>query len=290
MPTFAMLAVLLAAPAPNDRSAPLVEVTPLEAPAEAAAPPESAPTPEPPPPAATSFPPPPPVTTPPPPDDRPPTASGRRAAPARPDRPIRWRVDLLGALGTTRIRDTAWRAYDDNRGAFQLSATVRADAPLGSGRVFLGGGATFRRFASYGRIHEVLTYNDVRVREPLAFARVAIRLVEGADIVAQAGGGVSIVDLTMGTTFVASQRTIAPLIDGLAGVNLYLPKRWLPRRGASRVTGGLELAAGYTWRKSVDVRPTLATDEDPIATQGTEFGDVAIRGFAWRLGVFVRFF
>ena len=73
-------------------------------------------------------------------------------------------------------------------------------------------------------------------------------------------------------------------------MNLYLPKRWLPRRGASRVTGGLELAAGYTWRKSVDVRPTLATDEDPIATQGTEFGDVAIRGFAWRLGVFVRFF
>lgn len=42
-------------------------------------------------------------------------------------------------------------------------------------------------------------------------------------------------------------------------------------------------------RSDLEVRPALTTEDDPIATSTTSFGTVSIRGFAWRLGLFLRF-
>jgi len=209
--------------------------------------------------------------------------------PKRPDRPIRWRVDIMASLGTGVFRDPAWRAFDSNRSALQGGLTVRADSRLGTSRLFLGGGAMVRAFSAAKGTPYDLFDTTLRVREPLVFARLSAVTVEGVDVFFQAGGGVSIVDLTWQSAVSTSQRSIVGMADGLAGVALYLPKRWLARRGASRVTGGLELGAGYTWRSDVNVRPRVDTDPDPIPTDSASLGDLALRGFAWRLGVFVRF-
>ena len=114
-------------------------------------------------------------------------------------------------------------------------------------------------------------------------------MVEGVDLFVQAGGGVSIVDFNVDSTQYAAQRALAGVVDGQGGAAIYLPKRWLRRRGASRVTGGLEFAAGYSWRSAIDVRPQISTDEDPIPTTGAPLGDLSLRGVQWRVGLFLRF-
>lgn len=286
MPTLAMIAVLLAAPAATDRSASTVEVEVAPLAPEGPAPP----------PGSVEEPAAEPLAPPPPPP--PPASSSRVVEPyespspvtrARPDRPLRWRVDLAGGIGTTLLRDTAWRAFDDHRNALQLSATIRADAPLAGGRVFLGGGATFRRFAGQGSVYSA-AYTEARVRDPIAFVRASIVAVEGIDVVLQAGGGPSVVTLYVDSdTQFAGQRRVVGMVDGLGGVALYLPKRWLPGRGAARATAGIELGVGYTWRGKVDVRPSLPVGEEPIGTTSASLGDVALRGVTWRFGLFVRF-
>ena len=125
--------------------------------------------------------------------------------PARPDRPIRWRVDIVADVGGTRLGDRAWRAFDDNRVALTSGVTLRADVRLGGGRVFLGGGASFRAFTSNSSLYET-TSTSARVREPLLFARLAVATVEGVDVFLHAGGGPSIVDLDVYSTRSASQR------------------------------------------------------------------------------------
>lgn len=280
MPTLALI-LLLTAPAPVDRSTPLVELEPSEAdPAPAiAAPPTTtdgsigAP-PAPTQPIVALDPTPLPVPPPPP--------------PTRPDRPIRWRVDIVANIGGTVLGDRAWRAFDDNRHALQPGLSLRADARVGGGKLFLGGGASYRSFGGGGSLYED-PWTYARVREPLLFARLAVAAIEGVDIFAQLGGGPSIVDLEFSSTQYATQRSVAAMVDGQGGLAVYLPKRWLRRRGASRVTGGIELAAGYTWRSPVDVRPKVDTQTDPIPIRGAALGDLSLRGFVWRLGVFVRF-
>lgn len=284
MPMLATILILLAAPAAVDRSTTFTEVeatpatpTPMSVRSADSSPatPEANPREEAPP----AQPPiaivPTPLPVPPPP-------------PAPPARPIRWRVDIVASSGGTRIGDPGWRAFDDNRHVWQPTLTLRADARVGGSRVFLGGGASFRSFGGGGSLYQS-TWSNASIREPLLFARLAVVAVEGVDVFVHAGGGPSVVDLSFSSNQFASQRSVAGMVDGQGGVALYLPKRWLRRRGASRVTGGLELAAGYTWRSPIDVRPQLSTVEDPIPSESASLGDLSLRGFAWRVGVFVRF-
>ena len=289
MPTFTLFVLsLFAAPATTDREVAPVEIgAPTEAPAETSPQPQPQPAPAPAnDPTEFSVAPPgvPAAARAPPPDLPPPPAP----TPKPPDRPIRWRVDIVLSLGTGVLRDPAWRAFDSDRSVLQGGLTVRADSRLGNSRLFLGGGAMVRAFSAKGNPYGLFD-TTLRVREPIVFARLSAVTVEGVDVFVQAGGGVSIVDLTWQSAASTSQRSIVGVADGLAGVALYLPKRWLARRGASRVTGGLELGAGYTWRSNVNVRPRVDTEPDPIMTESASLGDLSLRGFAWRLGLFVRF-
>lgn len=205
-----------------------------------------------------------------------------------PDRPIRWRIDVVGSFGGTVIRDPAWRAFDNDRTALPVGGTIRGDTRLGKGRVFLGGGLTYSRFRGLGDPYQSIS-TRLLVREPLGFVRMSVVALEGLDVFAQAGGGVSIVDVDIESNETTSQRSFLPVAEGLGGVAVYLPKRWLSRRGASRVTAGLEFGAGYTWRGDLDVRPRVNVEEEPIDTRSVSLGDVALRGVTWRLGLFIRF-
>lgn len=273
MPNLVTLILLLIAPAPVDRDTALSEVeAPAPATPEPTADEQASRAPIPPPRLAVD---PTPMPAPPPP-------------PAPPARPIRWRVDLVADIGGTVLGDRAWRAFDDNHHTMLTGLSKRSDARLGRSRIFLGGGVAVRSLGSRGNLYDN-PWTRARVREPLLFARLSGVVVEGLDLFVQVGGGPSVVDLEFSSTRSASQRAVVGMVDGQGGVAVYLPKQWLPRRGASRVTGGFELAAGYTWRSAVDVRPKLATDPEPIPTRGAALGDLSLRGVVWRLGLFVRF-
>lgn len=210
------------------------------------------------------------------------------APPPAPPRPIRWRVDVVGSFGTALFRDTAWRAFDQDRTALQFGLGVRADHRLGSSRLFLGGGIDLRRFASRGSVYEEFS-TRLRAREAIGQVRLSVQAVEGVDVFAQAGGGVSVVDTRWSSYKAAYQRSVVPLVEGLAGVALYLPRRVRPSGRKLRTGAGLELGAGYTWRGDLDQRPRVVTGEDPISTDAAALGDLALRGLTWRLGVFIRF-
>ncbi|WP_434427730.1 hypothetical protein [Nannocystis pusilla] len=293
-----ILAFVFAAPAAADRAAVEAEApTAVEAwsPATADPPPASA-TPTPMPMPVPVAPPaqdaPPAVTQPPPPPSAGPPTPPPSRKPTRPDRPIRWRVDLGGDIGTTVNFDPAWRAFDYNRSAFHAGGTIRGDFRLADGRIFLGGGASFRRFAAYNSLYGSFDA-DLTVREPLVFFRLAAVVREGFDVFAHVGGGPSFSALYLSswssTYNSGSQRAVTGMADAQAGVSLYLPKKWLPRRGAARATAGFELSAGYTFRSKINVRPELNVYDDPLPTHSSDLGDLAIRGFVWRFGVFVRF-
>jgi hypothetical protein len=276
------LLLMLNQPVTSDRDAAPVEI---EAPAEAtdAATPEPQPQPAPveakdwgTPVTAT------PVTTTPPPPPPPPVP------PPAPAKPVRWRVDIVGTFGTALFRDSAWRAFDRDRNVLQFGLTLRGDRRLGTSRVFLGGGVGLRRFASNGSVYESFA-TRLHAREAVGFVRLSVQTIEGIDVFAQGGGGVSVVDTRWTSRETATQRSVVPLAEGLAGVALYLPRRLQAQGRKVRLTGGLELGAGYTWRGDLDLRPRVVTDDDPIAADGAAFGDVALRGLTWRLGLFIRF-
>lgn len=207
-----------------------------------------------------------------------------------PDRPIRWRLDLAVGGGSTFVRDTAFFAFTDARRHLPtLAASARVDVPLAGGRVFFGGGLGYRRSARgdvYG-LYEIVS-TDLVVHDAMVLARASVVTVEGVDVYAEAAAGPSIALLEVADGG-ADQRSRLGAFEALGGLALYLPKRWLPRRGSSRVSGGLDLGVGYAFRSKLKVRPELDVDDDAIPTRTTRFGDVSLRGLTWRAGVFVRF-
>jgi hypothetical protein len=207
------------------------------------------------------------------------------------DVPIRWRLDVSLAGGTTIVTDTSYLAFSDaSRNLPGLAATVRADVPLARGRVFLGGGLGYRWGVQSGSLYEGVLFQSVATHDVLALARASVRTVEGVDVYAEAGIGPGIVlsDATSDDHY-ATDRRIVPAFEALGGLAVYLPKRWLARRGASRVTGGLDFGLGYAFHGNVVVRPTDEPWDGAIETRAPDLGDVALRGFVWRMGVFIRF-
>lgn len=206
-----------------------------------------------------------------------------------PEIPIRWRLELMVAGGTSSARHETYTFFDDENTRMPNSVIeVRADAKL-AGPFFLGGGAAYR----YGETENSSLFGAARttlkLHEPRGFMRFSYAPVEGVDAYLQLAGGVSIADYTIDFDSYSDERTYAFVGDALAGTMLALPKRWLPRRGSSRVTGGIDLGMGYTYRTPLTIEPTVELDDDPISTQFSEFGKVQVRGFTWRLGLFVRF-
>lgn len=206
-----------------------------------------------------------------------------------PDRPIKYRLDLAFSAGTNHVRDPAHLAFDDNRNIPVINAAFRADFRLAESRVFLGGGAGYRRLWSEGGVYEDVLQTTLLVREPVLLLRLSVMAIEGVDPFVEVSGGPSIIDLTFEANNDAAQRKVTGYFTGLGGVALYLPKKWLPRKGASRVSAGLEAGLGYTFRPALQADPTPDVDEDEsIDTSTADYGNVSFRGLTWRLGVFVR--
>lgn len=280
--------LLLAPPAPARPPAPEPSWGELQ-PADAA-PVDAVPTPERPEPAA---PPPAPQPPPPPPQPtaQPPQPPAAQPSPSpRPDRPIRWRLGIKLDVGATRLDSTRWYAVSGSRIDTTVGAGLHYDLRPGGGRVYVGPTLGFRAWGDSDSLHNAV-YVGLRARELLAGARLSIAARDGLDVFVQARGGPVFVDREVGTGGLSTitSRVVTGAGEAIGGLSLYLPKRFLPRKGAARVTGGLELAAGYAFRGPVAVRATPDLADDDIPTTTAEFGSVPLRGVVWHLGVFIRF-
>jgi hypothetical protein len=212
------------------------------------------------------------------------------APPPRPDRPIRWRLGIKLELGATRLDSTRWYAASGSRIDTTVGLGLNYDLRPGGGRVYIGPTLGFRAWGDYDSIHGTLQVG-LRARELLAGARLSIAALDGLDVFVQARGGPVFVIRDVGTNGLSTMtsRAVTGAGEAIGGLSLYLPKRFLPRKGAARVTAGLELAAGYAFRGPVDVRATPSVAEDDIPTTTADFGSIPLRGVVWHLGVFVRF-
>lgn len=77
-------------------------------------------------------------------------------------------------------------------------------------------------------------------------------------------------------------------VSTMGGVTLYLPKQWLPAKQASRVTAGFETRFGYQFRGALDMSTNPSLDDEPLRTTTADYGDLALRGFAWGVSLFIR--
>lgn len=193
--------------------------------------------------------------------------------------------------GTNVVFHPSYLGFDDDRQLPGFDAAVRLDYRAGDGRMFLGGGVFYRRFASGGNVFDAVDYDAIAVHEPGLALRLAFMAVEGIDAYVELAGAPTIMDISMnydGTASGATQRKVTGMGSGMGGVLLYLPKRWLPRKGSSRVTLGIDAGIGYAFRGNVAVQPTPQVADDAIDTRTAPLGDVVTRGLTWRMGLFLR--
>jgi hypothetical protein len=127
------------------------------------------------------------------------------------------------------------------------------------------------------------------MHELRGFMRFAYVPFEGLDIYAMAGVGPSFIDYVVLQADDARGKQVALAVDGMAGAMLYLPKRWMPGRGASRITVGLDLGLGYTFRSKVSIEPEIELDDEPLPHDFPDLGDLRASSMTWRAGLFVRF-
>ncbi|HWB78632.1 MAG TPA: hypothetical protein VG755_26890 [Nannocystaceae bacterium] len=283
-----LLAMLLAAPDPS--SSKLPGAVPIATPFEDDAPP----------PLLDEEPPPPPepaIATP------PVTVSqtiSRAPVPsaARPPRPIKWRVDPFIEGGTLRARDHGVAAFASGRTLGMLGAGVRAEGRVG-GPVFLGAGVRYGWARGSSGLYDYDVWTEISIHQPAAILRMSVVMLEGVDLVAQLGGGAAFVRTIFDATSYdwessidgqnGRQWRVLGAFDARGGVSLYLPKAWLPARGSARVTMGLDLLFGYDFRSKMTVAPKPTQYGEEIRTTGATLGDLALRGFVWSAGIFVRF-
>lgn len=209
-------------------------------------------------------------------------------APPPEPRPIRWRLDLGVGGGGTVVGDLGYRAFSDNRRLNAVAVESVFDFRLAEGRVFLGGGLSYQYASRNGSAHGSLLDDYVSLHEPEVLGRVSVMAVEGIDVYGLVGVGPSFASLETYSLESALQDVVLPRVDGHAGLSLYLPKKWLPRKQASRITAGIQLGAGYTWRGKLEVQPSLVQGDDPLTATTSPWGDLSLHGFSWRAGLFVR--
>lgn len=208
--------------------------------------------------------------------------------PSLPDRPIRWRIDFGLGGGSTVVIDRGYRAFSDNRTLGEGTAWSVFDFRLAQSRVFLGGGLSYQRSSSDGFAYGTTLSTEVVLHEPMILGRVSVVAIDGIDAFGQVGIGPSFAQTQYYSDEGAEQDNVIPRFDAQGGVSLYLPKRWLPRKGRSRVSAGIRLGMGYTWRGKMEVRPRLYQDDDPIDATTTGFGNLNLHGMSWRASWFLR--
>jgi hypothetical protein len=188
------------------------------------------------------------------------------------------------------VGDPGLRAFTDGRHLREVGVSTVFDFRLASGRFFVGGGLAYQYVGREGDAYGSQLLTELDMHEPQVLGRASVMAIEGVDAFARVGVGPSIVDTSFHSQAYesASLRDVIPKVDARAGLSLYLPKAWLPRKQASRFTAGLELGLGYAWRGKLAVRPELQQDDEPLPATTSPWGELSLHGLSWGLGLFVR--
>jgi hypothetical protein len=159
-------------------------------------------------------------------------------APPPPPRPIRWRLDFGVNVGSTVVGDPGLRAFAERRNLLETGVSTLFDFRLAEGRFFVGGGVAYQHVGRDGEAHGQVDTN-LQLHEPQVLGRASFMVVEGVDAFARAAVGPSFVRASYDSNSFEStrQRDVLPRVDGRAGLLLYLPKAWLPRKQASATHG-----------------------------------------------------
>jgi len=211
-------------------------------------------------------------------------------SPPPPSRPIRWRLDLGVNVGGTIVADRGLRAFADRRNLLETGVSTLFDFRLAEGRFFVGGGVGYQHVGREGDAYGSQLGTGLQIHEPQVLGRASFMAVEGVDAFARVGVGPSIIRASFYSDGHenARQRDVLPRVDARAGLSLYLPKAWLPRKQASRISAGLELGLGYAWRGKLEVQPTLQQDTDPLRATTARWGELSLHGLSWGVGLFLR--
>jgi hypothetical protein len=210
--------------------------------------------------------------------------------PPPPARPIRWRLDFGVNVGGTVVGDRGLRAFADHRNLLETGVSTLFDFRLAEGRFFVGGGVAYQHVGREGDAYGSQLGTELQMHEPQVLGRGSFMAVEGVDAFARVGVGPSIVRTSFNSDGFESahQREVLPRVDARAGLSLYLPKKWLPRKQASRITAGLELGLGYAWRGKLEIQPGLHQDSEPLRATTAQWGELSLQGLSWGVGLFLR--
>lgn len=223
-------------------------------------------------------------------------------------REIKWRFDLGVGGGSYSPLDKSYGVFSGGMASVgRLDIDAGLSFPIGQSGLYLGGRLGYRMFEGeeygvHGLSLPTYTQQEINLGARLGFAILDavepyVELAGGPTLWRGSsdeetvglggaedsfGGGDSLVGLTL------QDRTLG-FVKGVAGVQLYLPRKWLPRKEGSRVTAGIDLNVGYVWRPSFDL--TLV-DQEPtegaIATTLPTFGSVNASAVMWSAGLFLR--
>lgn len=205
-------------------------------------------------------------------------------------RPIRWRVDPFLDGGTLTIVDPGYRAFDYDRNLTQIGFGLRADGRIGRGPLRLGGGVHYAWAGTVAEPYQGALFTELDMHGVIASLRASIVLLEGLDVVAAVEAGPQFTRAHVDSdTRNTSSRRVLGAFAAKTGLAVYLPKQWLPRKGAARVTVGINVMMGYGLLTKLKVRAVPDVPDDAVSTSGTPLGDVRMHGYVWSLGLFARF-
>ncbi len=221
---------------------------------------------------------------------------------------IKWRFDLGVGGGSYSPLDESYGVFSGGMASVgRLDIDAGLSFPIGESGLYLGGRVGYRMFegeqyGAHGSWLPTYTQQEINIGARLGFAVLDavepyVELAGGptlwrASTDAEAmdlggdddgfGGDDGLAGLTL------ADRTLG-FVKGVAGVQLYLPRKWLPRKEGSRVTAGIDLNVGYVWRPSFDLtmvnkEPTEGAIETTLPT----FGSVNASAITWSAGLFLR--
>jgi len=221
---------------------------------------------------------------------------------------IKWRLDLGVGGGSYAALDESYGVFTGEMTSVgRLDIDVGLSFPIGDSGLYLGGRVGYRMFESgFYDVHGLFPAN-YRQQEISFGARLGVAVLDGVEPYVDMAGGPTLwrsardeeVDLvSTGVDELGGMSTLVPIaladrtlgfVKGTAGVQLYIPRHWLPRKEGSRVTAGIDVNVGYVWRPSFEVTVVEREPvEGAIETSLPTFGSVNASGVTWSAGLFLR--
>lgn len=162
--------------------------------------------------------------------------------------------------------------------------------PFGGGAVRWGFETAYERDEDRGRLFDGFA-TELRVQAATGGARGSWRLLDGLRVVAHAGAGMqrAAIRIHDDTTSI-EDHDWAPTFYGLAGMEVYVPRSLMRRRGLfGPFTVGFAVEGGYAHVLAHALRADMSGEDDVNAARALDLGDLRLSAALLRAGIVVHF-